>query len=67
MANEYAYIAIRVSGVLQTLLHNCNLEMARAVDSSVFGPFAKVLKQSANIFFNGDVISGRCGPLRSAC
>jgi len=67
MANAYAYIAIRVSCVLQTLLQNCNLEMARAANSSVFGPFAKVLKQSTNNFFKDDVIPGRCGPLRSAC
>ena len=37
--------------------------MARAANSPVFGPSAKVLKQSANNFFNGDVIPSSWGLL----
>ena len=37
--------------------------MARAADSLVVGPSAEGLKQSANKFFSGDVIPGRCGLL----
>jgi len=33
--------------------------MARAANSPVFGPSAKVLKQSASNFFSDDVIPGR--------
>ena len=40
--------------------------MARAANSPVFGPSAKVLKQSASNFFSDDVIPGRYGPLQSA-
>jgi len=40
--------------------------MARAANSPIFGPSAKVLKQSASNFFSDDVISGRYGPLQSA-
>jgi len=40
--------------------------MARAANGPVFGPSAKVLKQSASNFFSDDVIPGRYGPLQSA-
>ena len=49
-------------------LQNFNIrtrEMARAANIPVFGPSAKVLKQSANTFFSGVVIPGRCGLLAS--
>jgi len=42
------------------------LEMARTANSPVFGPSAKVLKQSASNFFSDDVIPGRYKPLQSA-
>jgi len=42
------------------------IEMTRATNSPVFGPSAKVLKQSASNFFTNDVIPGRYGPLQSA-
>jgi len=49
---------------LQTMQkHNLVVEMARATSSLVFGPSAKVLKQFANNFFNGNVIPGHCGML----
>jgi len=41
--------------------------MAQAANSPVFGPSAKVLKQSASNLFSDDVIPGRYGPLQSAC
>jgi len=45
-------------------LETCLLEMARAANSPVFGPSAKkVLKQSANNCFSGDVIPGCCNLL----
>jgi len=37
--------------------------MSRAANSPVFRPPLKILKQSANNFFSGDVILGRCGVL----
>jgi len=40
--------------------------MAQPANSPVFGPSEKVLKQSANNCFSGDVILGRYGPLQSA-
>jgi len=44
----------------------CLIEMARAANSPVFGPSAKVLKQSACNLFSDDVIPGRYRPLQSA-
>jgi len=45
------------------LLPLLELEMARAANSQVFGPSAKVLKQSASNFFSDVVITGRCSLL----
>ena len=42
------------------------VELARAANSPVFGPSAKVLKQSASNYLSDDVIPGRYGPLQSA-
>ena len=42
------------------------IEMARAAAVQSSGCPLKVLKQSANNFFSGDVIPGRCGQLQSA-
>jgi len=60
------YIAYLQRGYGKDYPMHYAVEMLQAANSSVFGPSAKVLKQSANNFFSGDVIPGRYGPLRSA-